>query len=63
MALGHWTVTGSYLARRDDWQSFTKVCEADSAEKAKERALSEIGGSHHVKRTLIRIATVTQVPP
>lgn len=58
----HWSVTGSFLARRADWQKFTKVCDAPSAEKARERALSHIGSCHGVPRTLIRIDAVTEVP-
>jgi ribosomal protein L20A (L18A) len=61
MAKGHWSVNGTFLARRADWQTFTKVCEADSAAQAQEWALSEIGGCHHVKRNRIRIASVTEV--
>jgi ribosomal protein L20A (L18A) len=57
-----WSVTGTFLARRADWQTFTKTCEAPSAEQAREWALSEIGGCHHVKRGLIRLASVTEVP-
>lgn len=53
-----WAVRGSYLARRDTWQKFTKVREAPTAEKAKEMALSEIGGSHRVARKEIRIDSV-----
>jgi ribosomal protein L20A (L18A) len=59
--MARWQVTGSFLARRDDWQSFTKVCEAPSAAQAREWALSEIGGCHHVKRGLIRLGAVTEV--
>ena len=54
----YWAVRGSYLARRDTWQKFTKVREAATAEKAKEIALSEIGGSHRVARKEIRIDSV-----
>ena len=57
-----WAVSGVFLARRDDWQKFTKTCDAPSAELAKEWALSEIGGCHGVKRRLIRIAGVSEVP-
>jgi ribosomal protein L20A (L18A) len=57
----HWSVTGTFLARRWDWQKFTKSCEAPSAEQAKEWALSEIGGCHGVNRTRIRITAVSEV--
>ena len=57
----HWSVRGTFLARRADWQSFTKECEASSAAQAREWALSEIGGCHHVKRNLIRIEAVDEV--
>jgi ribosomal protein L20A (L18A) len=57
----HWSVTGTFLARRWDWQKFVKSCEAPSAEQAKEWALSEIGGCHGVNRTRIRITAVTEV--
>jgi ribosomal protein L20A (L18A) len=60
--MAQWAVTGSFLARRADWQTFTKHCEAPSAELARHWALSEIGGCHGVKRTLIRIRSVTEVP-
>jgi ribosomal protein L20A (L18A) len=60
--MAHWQVSGTYLARRADWQSFTKVCEATSAEQAQEWALSEIGGCHGVKRSLIRITATSEVP-
>lgn len=53
-----WTVKGQFLARRADWQAFRKECEAPSADQAKEWALSEIGGCHHVRRSLIRIEAV-----
>jgi ribosomal protein L20A (L18A) len=58
--MARWAVHGSFLARRDDWQTFTKTCEAPSAVQAKEWVLSEIGGCHGVRRTLIRIASVTE---
>ena len=58
----HWSVVGSFLARRADWQPFTKTCDAPSAEQAREWALSEIGGCHGVPRSRVRIATVTEVP-
>lgn len=51
-------VKGSFYARRGDWQPFRKEHDADSPEQAREWALSEIGGCHHVKRTLIRIESV-----
>ncbi len=54
----HWTVTGSFLARRGHWQVFRKACEAESPEQAREWALSEIGGCHGVKRSLIRVSSV-----
>jgi ribosomal protein L20A (L18A) len=60
-AVAHFAVTGTFLARRDDWQSFTKTTEADSPDQAKEWALSEIGGCHHVPRTRIRITKVAEV--
>ncbi|HXQ95073.1 MAG TPA: 50S ribosomal protein L18Ae [Thermoplasmata archaeon] len=60
--MAYWQVSGTFLARRADWQAFTKVCEAPSADHAREWALSEIGGCHHVKRTLIRISSLTEVP-
>jgi ribosomal protein L20A (L18A) len=56
--MSRWAVRGSYLARRDFWQSFTKVREAPDARGARERVLSEIGGCHHVPRTRIRIDSV-----
>ncbi len=55
-----WTVRGTFLVRRGDWQSFAKSCEAPSPDAAKERVLSQIGGCHGVPRTLIRIQTVTE---
>jgi len=58
----HFRVQGTFYARRGYWQEFTKVHDAESAELAREWALSEIGGCHHVKRHQIRIASVAEVP-
>ncbi len=55
-----WSVHGSFLARRATWQTFTKSCEAPSAAQAKEWVLSEIGGCHHVRRSLIRVESVSE---
>lgn len=60
--MARWAVTGTFLARRADWQKFTKTCEASSADQAKEWALSEIGGCHGVQRRRIRISSVAEVP-
>ncbi|MCI4368668.1 MAG: 50S ribosomal protein L18a [Thermoplasmata archaeon] len=57
-----WTVTGEFYARRNNWQPFTKHCEAPDAPHAREWAMSEIGGCHGVKRRGIRIAGVVEVP-
>jgi len=57
----HFKVQGSFYARRGYWQPFTKLHDADSAEVAREWALSEIGGCHHVKRHQIRIDSVAEV--
>ena len=54
-----YTVTGSFYARRDFWQPFTKRHAADDEALALEWALSEIGGCHHVRRHDIRIESVT----
>jgi len=54
-------VQGSFYARRGYWQPFTKVHDAQSSEVAREWALSEIGGCHHVKRSQIRINSVDEV--
>ncbi len=62
VTMAHFKVEGSFYARRDYWQPFTKVHDAESAELAREWALSEIGGCHHVKRSQIRIASVAEVP-
>ena len=51
--------TGASIPRRGDWQPLRKQHEADSPEQAREWALSEIGGCHHVKRALIKIDSVT----
>jgi ribosomal protein L20A (L18A) len=56
------SVRGSFYARRGYWQAFTKVHDADSQETALHWALSEIGGCHNVKRHLIRIESVSEVP-
>lgn len=53
-------VVGSFYARRGYWQAFTKRHDATSAEVAREWALSEIGGCHHVKRSRIRIDSVAE---
>lgn len=55
-------VEGSFYARRNYWQPFTKQHEADSEATAREWALSEIGGCHGVKRPHIRIASVAEIP-
>ncbi|MCI4324520.1 MAG: hypothetical protein L3K00_01345 [Thermoplasmata archaeon] len=60
-AVPHFAVTGTFLARRDDWQSFTKRTDAATPEQAREWALSEIGGCHHVPRTRIKITKVAEV--
>ena len=57
-----WTVVGTFAARRATWQSFTKTCDAPNADQAREWALSEIGGCHGVKRSLIRIVSVKEAP-
>jgi ribosomal protein L20A (L18A) len=57
------TVTGSFYARRGYWQPFTKRHEADTEAIAREWAVSEIGGCHHVKRHQIRIDSVAGTPP
>ena len=59
--MARWAVSGKFLARRGDWQVFTKTCEAPTANQAQEWALSEIGGCHGVKRRLIRIASISEV--
>ncbi len=53
-------VEGTFYARRDFWQPFSKSHEADTPELAREWALSEIGGCHGVKRQHIRIGSVTE---
>jgi ribosomal protein L20A (L18A) len=55
-------VRGSFYARRGYWQPFSKQHEADSSQTAREWALSEIGGCHSVKRSLIRIDSVSEPP-
>jgi ribosomal protein L20A (L18A) len=56
-----YSVKGSFYARRDYWQSFTKQHEADTSDTAVHWALSEIGGCHNVKRHLIRIESVAEI--
>lgn len=51
-------VQGSFYARRNYWQPFTKQHDAESEAQAREWALSEIGGCHGVKRQHIRIESV-----
>ncbi|MCI4348783.1 MAG: 50S ribosomal protein L18a [Thermoplasmata archaeon] len=58
--MAQWTVSGRFLARRNDWQKFTKTCDAASAAQAREWILSEIGGCHHVRRSLIRLDSVAE---
>jgi ribosomal protein L20A (L18A) len=55
-------VEGSFYARRDYWQPFAKQHDAATPELAREWALSEIGGCHGVKRQLVRIASVAEIP-
>ena len=59
--MAQWVVRGSFYARRNYWQSFTKRHEAENADQAREWALAEIGGCHHMKRTQIRIDSVEEV--
>jgi ribosomal protein L20A (L18A) len=54
-----YTVAGSFYARRGYWQPFTKQHDAESEAQAREWAVSEIGGCHHVKRHQIRIDSIT----
>ncbi|HLM70495.1 MAG: 50S ribosomal protein L18Ae [Thermoplasmata archaeon] len=56
----NFTVNGSFYARRGYWQPFAKHHDADSADIAREWALSEIGGCHSVKRSAIRIESITE---
>lgn len=56
----NWIVRGSFYARRNFWQPFTKRHVAESASQAREWALAEIGGCHHVKRHMIRIVAVEE---
>ena len=55
-------VEGSFYARRNYWQPFVKVHDAETSDLARHWALSEIGGCHHVKRSQIRITSVSEVP-
>jgi ribosomal protein L20A (L18A) len=55
-------VSGSFYARRGYWQPFSKQHDADSEAAAREWAVSEIGGCHHVKRHQIRIDSVAPAP-
>lgn len=57
-----WKVSGEFYARRNFWQPFAKVREASTADAAREWTLSVIGGSHHLPRRLIRIASVERAP-
>ncbi len=57
-----WDVAGRFYARRNYWQVFRKQCDAPSAAAAREWILSELGGCHHVKRTLVRIDEVREAP-
>ncbi len=58
-----YTVVGAFLARRGYWQPFSKTHDAENPAVAREWALSEIGGCHHVKRQRIRIDSVAPVAP
>ena len=60
--MGRYSVSGSYLARRGFWQTFTKQLEAADAAGARERAVSQLGGCHGVARKLIRIESVDELP-
>lgn len=44
------------------WQKFVKEVRALSKEHALERVYSEIGGDHKVKRRLIKIIEVREIP-
>ncbi len=57
-----WEVAGQFYARRNNWQPFRKRCDAPNEAAAREWILSELGGCHHVKRALVRIAEVREAP-
>ncbi|HZY71400.1 MAG TPA: 50S ribosomal protein L18Ae [Thermoplasmata archaeon] len=57
------TIQGRYLARRGFYQTFRSSCEAPDAAHAREWALSEIGGCHHVPRRSIVIESVAEATP
>jgi ribosomal protein L20A (L18A) len=57
-----WEVSGRYLAARARWQSFAITVEAATAAQAREWILSEIGGCHHVRRSLIQVSQVQALP-
>jgi ribosomal protein L20A (L18A) len=60
--VARWEVSGAYLARRAFWQPFRQRCVADSAEGAREWALSRIGGCHGIPRRSIRVDSVEAMP-
>jgi ribosomal protein L20A (L18A) len=60
--LPKYRVLGSFLARRDYWQPFSKEHDAPSPEIAREWAYSEIGGCHGVQRRRIRIDSIVESP-
>jgi ribosomal protein L20A (L18A) len=55
-----YTVHGSFYARRGQWQPFRKEHDAPSPDAAREWTFSEIGGCHGVKRTLVRIDSISE---
>lgn len=48
---------------KNSWQPFKKEVVSSSKPKAKEKVLSIIGSKHGVKRRMIKIKEVNEIPP
>jgi len=48
---------------RNRWQPFKKEVVSTSKPKAREKVLSIIGSKHGVKRRMIKIEEVNEIPP
>jgi large subunit ribosomal protein LX len=54
-----YTVSGTYAAR-DGWQAFETTVSAPNEDVARERAYSEFGSRHNLKRTQIELEEVAE---
>lgn len=58
--MSEFTVSGQFQSR-DGWSRFEKTVEAPNENVARERAYSQIGSEHGLKRTRIELEEITGV--